>query len=450
MGNNQQGIHKTAALQNDPSIGFTSSEDEISIDKLPVIGKMPSWLTGTLVRNGPAKFETKKQQMNHWFDGFAMLHKFSFAQGSVSYANRFLQSRAYTRAEETGKVSYSEFATDPCRSIFKRVTSLFSSQFTDNANVNVTRIANKFIAMTETPIAIEFDPKTLQTVSILDYDTAKNDATAKDEIIDGQLTTAHPHYDFDRSEMLNYTTKFRKESSYNIYKTTSSGTSRKKVASLAVREPAYMHSFGITSHYLILAEFPLIAKPLEILLSGKPFAENLHWLPERGTKFLVVDRINGGVVAQAEANPFFAFHHLNAFENAGGEIILDIVAYPDASIIRSTYLDVLRGNKPLPAFSASQLRRYRIPTRGSARAEYEVLYRNSLELPRIDYERYNTKKDYRFVYAVAGYANTGYANELIKIDLEQKGHSDIWSEKGCFPGEPVFVSRPGENKWMME
>jgi beta,beta-carotene 9',10'-dioxygenase len=63
-----------------------------------------------------------------------MLHKFSFRKGEVAYANRFLQSNAFKRARETGKISYSEFATDPCRSIFSRVQTMFSPRFTDNAS----------------------------------------------------------------------------------------------------------------------------------------------------------------------------------------------------------------------------------------------------------------------------------------------------------------------------
>ena len=101
--------------------GFETLEDETRIDSLPVEGEIPTWLDGALLRTGPAKFEVGERSMNHWFDGFAMLHRFGFADGSVSYANRFLQSKAYRAAEETGRISYSEFATDPCRSLFKRV-----------------------------------------------------------------------------------------------------------------------------------------------------------------------------------------------------------------------------------------------------------------------------------------------------------------------------------------
>ena len=53
------------------------------------------------------------------------------------------------------------FGTDPCRSIFKRVQSVFSPEFTDNANVNLVRIGERYVAMTETPLPIEFDEETL-------------------------------------------------------------------------------------------------------------------------------------------------------------------------------------------------------------------------------------------------------------------------------------------------
>ena len=100
-------------------------------------------------------------QMRHWFDGLAMLHRFTIAGGGVSYGGRYLQGRSYRAARERGEIAYGEFATDPCRSIFKRVQSLFhpGAALTDNANVNVTRLGERFIAMTETPLPVQFDPQ---------------------------------------------------------------------------------------------------------------------------------------------------------------------------------------------------------------------------------------------------------------------------------------------------
>src|SRR6202022_3130005 len=103
-------------------------------------------LAGSLLRTGPGKFEVGHHTPNHWFDGLAMLHRFAFADGRVSYASRFLHSRAYEGAERTGQITMSEFGTDPCRSIFKRVTSLFTPPTpSDNANVNVTRLADEYL-----------------------------------------------------------------------------------------------------------------------------------------------------------------------------------------------------------------------------------------------------------------------------------------------------------------
>ncbi len=120
--------------------------------------------------------------MNHWFDGFAMLHRFGIADGEVSYANRFLQTRAYRAAQEKGEIVYSEFATDPCRSLFARAMSIFSPKLTDNANVNLVKLGERYISMTETPIAVEFDGDTLETAGVA-YKAP------------GMLTTAHPHLD---------------------------------------------------------------------------------------------------------------------------------------------------------------------------------------------------------------------------------------------------------------
>ena len=141
--------------------GFDSLEQETHLDGLQVQGELPPWLHGSLIRTGPAKWEVGDRAMNHWFDGFAMLHRFSFANGQVSYANRFLESRAYSAARSEGRIAYSEFATDPCRTLFQRVSAMFSPKLTDNANVNLARLGERFIAMTETPIPVEFDARTL-------------------------------------------------------------------------------------------------------------------------------------------------------------------------------------------------------------------------------------------------------------------------------------------------
>ena len=68
------------------------------------------------------------RRCEHWFDGLAMLHGFAVEDGRVSYANRWLRSKQFEAVERDGKLAYSEFATDPCRSLFKRVDDRSSTR----------------------------------------------------------------------------------------------------------------------------------------------------------------------------------------------------------------------------------------------------------------------------------------------------------------------------------
>src|SRR4051812_30622157 len=103
-----------------PELGYRSLEGEHANVGLSVQGALPPWLEGTLVRNGPALFEDSQRSFAHWFDGQAMLHRFTVVGGSITYGNRFLRTRALKAIREDGELAFSEFATDPCRSIFKR------------------------------------------------------------------------------------------------------------------------------------------------------------------------------------------------------------------------------------------------------------------------------------------------------------------------------------------
>ncbi len=285
--------------------------------------------------------------MRHWFDGLAMLHRFAVADGRVSYANSFLDSHAYRAAREQARLAYREFATDPCRSLFKRVQTLFSSSATsDNANVNVAPLGDRFLAMTETPLPVVFDPRTLRTADV------------EPPRAPGQLSTAHPHLDRSSGGMLNYAAQLGPRSHYRFFTLDASGAPR-VLCSLPVREPAYMHSFGLTERWLVLAEFPLVVNPLALALSGRPYIENYRWKPERGTRFTLVDRRSGAACGGFRTDACFAFHHVNAYE-ADGEVVVDVCAYPDAGMIEDLYLERLRAGKPV---ASAVLTRFRLDLR---------------------------------------------------------------------------------------
>jgi carotenoid cleavage dioxygenase-like enzyme len=404
------------------SLGLKTLEEEVDSRPLAVDGELPGWLAGTLVRVTPALLDPGGAPLRHWFDGLAMLNAFTIADGGVSYASRFLDSQAYRNVRDHGETRMRTFGSDPCRTIFQRVSSLFSPGMTDNCNVNVTRLGERWVAMTETPIAIEFDPETLATIGPRKWAG------------DSSQATAHPHYDFDRREAVSYSARFGPSSSYRLFVTPDGAPEPREVAKLGVREPAYMHSFALTDRYAVLFEQPLVVNPLKLALGKRSFIESYEWKPERGTRFLVIDRETGALRSTVEADAFFTFHSVNAFEE-GGELVVDLVAYDDASIIDDLLLDKLRRRGAPPA--RGSLRRYRLPLDGGA-ASREDLSDEGMELPRISYRARNGR-DYRYVYAV-GQRGSG-VDQLLKVDVRDRSTS-VWHEDGCYPGEPVFVPSP--------
>jgi beta,beta-carotene 9',10'-dioxygenase len=409
----------------DYRLGFQSLEEETAVDALPVTGEVPAWLTGALMRVTPAKLEAGTRRVDHWFDGLAMLNRFGFTGGRVSYKSRFIQSNAYREAQQ-GRLT-AGFGTDPCRSIFKRVQSVFSPDFTDNPNVNLVRIGERYIAMTETPLPVEFDPETLETLGHLEYADS----------LSPHVTTAHPHHDAEQDELVNYIARFSRKSEYVLYGMPAGSSRRRVIARVPVQRPAYMHAFGMSGRHLILAEYPLRVNPLKLALSGKPFIQNYEWKPEEGTSFQVIDRETGALRGSYETEAFFCFHHVNAFERAEGrELVIDLIAYDDPTVIDSLYLDERGPRGPLPA---TELRRYVIDLDGGG-VSCERLAEGTVELPRIDYGRHNTR-DYSYVYC-AGASGDAWIDQLVKIDVTD-GSRSVWAQPGCYPGEPIFVREPG-------
>jgi beta,beta-carotene 9',10'-dioxygenase len=296
---------------------------------------------------------------------------------------RFLKSNAFCAAARTGKISYGEFATDPCRTLFGRIAAIFDPKLTDNCCVNVADYARQMVAFTETSIPSRFSPETLETLGVFGYGDA----------LKGQISTAHPHYDAARRCHYNYIADLGMKSVYRLGAIGNDGT-EKQVAEIPV---AYMHSFGMSADHLVLTEFPLVVNPIDLRLVSKPFIHNYRWEPERGLVFHVVEKDSGRLVRTAKTDAAFAFHHVNAFADGDG-LTVDVIVYPDATIIDQLYLARLRASTPGTA--TGTFTRFQVPFASEALVTRRTLAKPSLELPRINYERY-AGKPYRYVWAPA-------------------------------------------------
>ncbi|MDY6764104.1 MAG: carotenoid oxygenase family protein [Halobacteria archaeon] len=415
----------------DYALGFKSLNDETR-EKLTVQGDVPNWIDGSLIRNGPAKFEVGEKEFQHWFDGLGMLRKFAFEDSEVTYSNRFLRTQAYRNSQE-GKLS-TGFGTSTSSNILEKLVGFFTPDTTDNTNVNVAKVGGRFMALTEVPVMTEFDPETLETIESVKYSS----------MISGHVTTAHPHYDPYENVTVNYMTRFSRTSTYKVYRHPDTSPTPELIGSLKTDEPAYMHSFGLTDNYVILTEFPLVVNPLSFLLPGtgdKAFIEHYEWKPDLGTRFIVMSRKTGEVVADPRFDPFFCFHHVNAFER-DNEIVVDLVAFPDSSPIQSLYLDDLRSGEVDSV--DGELKRYRVDPNGFS-VVAETLYSGGMTLPRTSPN--SRMREYRYAYGQgAGEGPVGeFPNKLVKVDVE-RGETWAWTEDGTYVGEPIFVPHPEPEK----
>ncbi|XP_033125964.1 beta,beta-carotene 15,15'-dioxygenase-like [Anneissia japonica] len=175
-------------------------------------GNLPLWLSGELLRTGPAVFEVGKDQMRHFFDGYAMLLRFTIKEGNVTYQSRFLNSDAYTKAFKQNRIVCSEFGTvsypDPCKNIFHRFMSKFTvEEMSDNGNVNILPIADELYASSETQNLCKLDLETLKSTEKVNLYSRNNIAV--------HTQTAHPHIEADGT-VYNLGTAFSGRSCYKI------------------------------------------------------------------------------------------------------------------------------------------------------------------------------------------------------------------------------------------
>lgn len=414
----------------EPHVPIYDLDKELSLTSLPITGQFPEWLAGTLIRNGPAKFNFGAQSIAHWFDGLAMLHAFTFERGRVSYCNRFIRSTAYENAQK-GTLNFMGFMQDPCHSVFKRVFSHYFPKLTpsiiQNANVNVMKMAQEYVALTETPLPVRFSPKNLETLGNLKF----ADALLKENCFE----SAHPHHDGSNKMCVSFQIAFESKCHYTFYNLADRlPAKREPFFKMTVDQAAYMHSFALTPKYVILVEYPLLVNPLDLIVKNGGFIQNFVWKPERNTRFHLIDRTEGRLLHTFEYEPFFCFHHVNAYEDHD-LVIVDMITYPDPAIVYGAP----------PANQARALKRFELNLTTRTLTPRTIL-ESSIELPRIAYHQFNGQP-YQFVYG-AGFeysADPLHAMPIIKIDVRSGTHWS-WSQPGCLAGEPVFVPLPDATK----
>lgn len=405
----------------------TYPKDAKEVDEpmeLKVTGHVPEWLKGKLFRNGPGKFSVGDKRLTHWFDGFALVSSFEFKKNKIYYQAAFLKSDQLLESIELNDLKLSGFGQNLGESPAKHISRDGQKVKTANASINIERIGRHLIAFGETPLPIEFEPATLKTIGIFDY----NDNLKKAKTWE----SAHMKRDPADGALYNFYIDYGKKSAYVIYKIEDKTTSRKLLARHEVSEPSYMHDFSITENYVILTAYPLVVNPIDLLNPKYSFIGAHRWEPDRRTTVYIFDKKTGELVSALDTQAMFAFHHINAFEGKDGLINLYLSASDNGDV-------VVKLGEAKTKYANVQLQKMVIDLNKSS-IDIIRLSKKSYEMPSIKGTLVGRENHYFYAVWYNPPGNKkGFG--LVKYDVKTN-KTEHWLHEGLFPGEPLFVSNP--------
>jgi carotenoid cleavage dioxygenase-like enzyme len=457
--------------------------DKLTIDPVRGVqtGKIPEWLEGVLIRNGPGIQEFGPDRYDHYFDGIAVLHRFEIKNGDVTYQSRQLDCDTYKKNREHQRIVVSEFGTfgvtDPCKSLLERFKATFfpltNTERSDNCNVNVAFYGDQLYTMTERTFVRRIDPVTLKTVG--EKTNLRNHLTVNH-------ATAHPHI-LEDGTVLNMGNNFLHAQgphyciisvppSYDSDETSFKGA--KVLAEIPCRwkmYPCYYHSFGMTTDKIIFIEQPYGINVKKMMIGGLfayPTRDCISWHDGYKTRFYITPKDTGKTEPLIyETDNLFTFHHINAYEE-DGNLIVDVAAYDNAKFVND--INVKTKSEGLKGASA---RRYILPLsvkdakpgvnlinikncKATAKLREggdgnvidvtpHILSNRFFEFPRINYKR--NGQSYNYFYgcetspAQEGKSTFPHPHILSKFDIKAN-RMLRWEGKGVIASEPIFIPNP--------
>ena len=403
--------------------GFASGAREIDDAPVRVDGRLPDWLRGRLLLNGPALWELPHGRFRHWFDGLAMLHRLHITAAGVRYRSRFARSEAYIKSLAAGTPAFGEFGTPNPASLLAR---LKGASGTDNPAVVMSRVGERWIAVTETPFLTGFDPDTLATTGRL----------ALDDDANLHLMAAHGFTDRDGTYW-NVGTTLGPKCDVKLFRLRPGSTRREVVATLRMPKAGYTHAFAMAEGHAIVWETAMRAQPLAFRFSARSYIDNFRWEPQGGSMLHAVSLADGSVRSWA-IPAMMCFHAVQAHA-LGDEFVLELCTYDDATIFDDLRLEPLRSAKGQRA--QPRLARYRL-RRGCGDAAPEV-FGGPFELPQVHPDRIG-RGPARVAWGAAfdpAHPDT-FLDRTVRLDLAN-GESRAWQRPNAVQLEPLFVPRPG-------
>jgi carotenoid cleavage dioxygenase len=393
-------------------------EEGVDLPATLIAGSLPQEISGTLLRIGPnPRFPPPNPAEHHWFLGDGMVHALRLEAGRCTYSNRWVRTRKWREEDRARRSLFGGWGYRP-------VEGVPAIALDGTANTNLALQGGRLWALQESSPPIEMVATDLSTVG--------------QQTFGGQLTqafTAHPKLDAATGELVAHgvqTAGFASTQAY--YYVIDDGGELVRAEAFELPFAGYVHDFLITSRYVIFPLSPLVADRLSAR-RGQPYV----WHGDRPALVGVFDRFQGPAAIQwLETSAFYVFHVFNAYDEADGRIVADVLEYsrpplfPDAS-----------GRVPSNAEISSSVTRWIIkvgPDPSIAREQVCPSPAHSLEFPMIDERRSALRHDVGYFVGRQDGERIGF-NTLARVNFnsgevqsKRFGADDMLSE-------PIFVPR---------
>ena len=372
-------------------------QEELTLEDLPVIGTIPAELDGRYLKMG-ANPVRPEPAGHHWFLGDGMVHGLAIEGGRARwYRNRWIGSRAAAAA--LGRPA----APGPRRGR------------NDTVNTNVVDIGGRAFALVE---AGSFPVELSDTLDHQRYSSFTG-------TLHGSFT-GHPHRDPATGEYHAIAYDGSVWDAVRHVVVSASGEVVRDVP-VPVEHGPCIHDCAFTARYAIVLDLP-VTFSMRAVVAGHAFP--FRWNPKHHARVGLLPRQGAPAdIRWCAVDPCFVFHVANAFDEADGRVVLDVIAYDTMFASGRSALDAL-----------GRLERWRVdPDAGSV--ERHVVDQTPQEFPRMDERR--AGQEYRYAYTVSvppdGDPQLAGATKLYKHDLRTGLRREHDFGADHVPGEFVFV-----------
>jgi all-trans-8'-apo-beta-carotenal 15,15'-oxygenase len=387
-------------------------------------GRVPEFLRGTYLLNGPARFKRGGLRYRHWLDGDGMVCALRFGSDGVRFTNRFVRSAKWVAEEAAGQPLYRTFGTGFAGDQLLRGVALASP-----VNVSVFPWHGTLLAFGEQGRPWELDPETLET---------RGEYSFGDRLNPVAPFSAHPKIDPATGELLNFGVSFAAaQPVLNLYRFTPAGelVYRRR---LPLDYPCSLHDFALSHRHAVFYLSPYLLDMQRFLQGGSTLMDCLSWEPERGSRLLVASRETGEPVAALPVGQGYCLHLINAFEE-GDRLTVDVLelerpVYDQYQEVPDLFTDVGPGG-PV---------RFVIDLAGPRLVERrQIGYRQAPDFPALDLRLMERSYHEFWMLGISAAGNPGrkFFDQLVHCDWSAEAVGGVWQAppQQYLGGEPAYA-----------